>query len=1212
MAARSWAFTTNNEEAKATMTDPITRPDHNAPTASTQKKRRPIRRLLQFLIGLLIAAAIIVLMAPTIVSSALGTRLLLSIASQQIQGTLDADDLSIGWFSGQWAQDLRIKGNDGQQVLAVKRIEASDISLLSLAAGSLQWGTVRLVNPKVNITQHADGTDSLSQALIRSSSTVESTSPDPQLDAPAEQADAIVIPNDFLTVIEVVDGQAIYDSPGRPPLEMSSVAATVSLSGTQRFVAKINGRILQSNIEGTIKGELNAREFTEPDGRLALGRAEIDSEATISNVPTVLVDRFLNRDTNYTTLLGPVLNGQVIAKGRMHQLNAKVWANSQNLKALVGIDADATGMQLNSESTIRLRVEPQTWDLFSKSIMESPAKLLNPFNIRLSFSDLSTGLSQGQINAARVKGEMEVKVGDMVLDWEDETIGRLAIRGVHSKFTVDGAKGSASLTGNALLKRQGRTGKIAINIETTNALDKQGQFSEANIRTHVDAYATQLPVNVLEQLIGAENLIVACVGSTLDIHTKAELKSVTQLKSTTGSFAVTAKSRHLNGTLQGTVADGALMFGSQARMSISVQPSFLSTIMTYLDVTSPDLRTLSLAKPATVRLTANGTTLPLDHSWQTGAKVNLQGSVDQIAVVSNRWDNVTLDKLSLSLTNNPNDGSINASLRGDLIHRRQSASLVADLNVNEPYDPKQRTLHARTSLKAVPVQLLRTLIDFDVDWLGQQLDKVAFDAYTTPDGSITIAGSVNSTWMSAYIGGEWQSDEKQIELRQGSWVKYQITPKIFSSWMATVNSSDPNDERFERPLVLDRMWDLKAVIREGTIGVGGDAASDDPPDDEVMGMLDPSRTQLVMNVVGEETAIHWTDHERPMRIKGMKGTIQTSNLQEAIELSIRLDIDREQTDASEGSVASQARIDHLFNARGQLDRENAVIATNTQLENLPTGLLDALSKSELSAALGKSLSGSARSQTSPGTPTSLDVTANSDQAELQLSTNIDDIVSLQSDASFRLHVTPELSHRWLKQIHPLLNDAAASDQPIELIVKQEGFSMPLEDWSIDQITAQAVLDLGTLRFQRSGFVNSIRRAFRRNTNQPPVAKFSPLEAQLKGGILSYRGLTMQMDNLVLHFRGKLDQVHGRLNMVMDIPGSTMAKAFDLRDVIEPGYRFSVPIRGSIDNPEIDVGAIVAESARLAAKSQLRKQGPWGGAASDLLDDILAPKKNGSD
>ena len=80
--------------------------------------------------------------------------------------------------------------------------------------------------------------------------------------------------------------------------------------------------------------------------------------------------------------------------------------------------------------------------------------------------------------------------------------------------------------------------------------------------------------------------------------------------------------------------------------------------------------------------------------------------------------------------------------------------------------------------------------------------------------------------------------------------------------------------------------------------------------------------------------------------------------------------------------------------------------------------------------------------------------------------------------------------------------------------------------------------------------------------------------KLENGILSYQDLTMQMDNLILEFRGQIDQVHGTLRMFMDIPAQTMIKAFDIRGLIGPDYRFSIPINGTIEQPEMDMSWLI--------------------------------------
>ena len=202
-------------------------------------------------------------------------------------------------------------------------------------------------------------------------------------------------------------------------------------------------------------------------------------------------------------------------------------------------------------------------------------------------------------------------------------------------------------------------------------------------------------------------------------------------------------------------------------------------------------------------------------------------------------------------------------------------------------------------------------------------------------------------------------------------------------------------------------------------------------------------------------------------------------------------------------------------------------------------------------------------------------------------------------------VTPEASSRWLRRLHPLLNEAASSSQPIMATIHPTGTPIPTTPEAWRDLTVHADLNLGTIRFKDLGLINQIRTAFRRDHSTAPQALFTPAKVTYADGHLRYSNMTMTMDNLTLGFGGSIDQIAGRIDMTMSIAGATMAKAFDLHDVIGPDYRFEVPIKGDLTSPQLDLGAVTREAARLAAHSQIKHKLPGAeGETAGLILDLL--------
>jgi len=1183
---------------------------HERIDSSTSRKNVWPRRILFVLVGLVGTMVSSVLFAPSMLSSAIGTRLLLSVVNNMIGGSVHADDLSLGWFSGQWAEDLRLMDPDGNRVLAVKRIELPRLSLLSLLQGTHNLETVMLVKPVANIRQYPDGTNSLSRSLLITPS---AATPPPthksQTKQKPNQSDTLL--GDIRVTIEITDGRITYALPEIPPVELTDLSVSAGLMGNQRLAITFKSQIHQSNVDGHIEGKLIVREMVGPDGQLALAAAEIDSELILSNIPVLFADHLLKQQGKIAALLGPVFSGQLVAHGRVQQLEAKLWANSQNLKAILGIDADANGMKLSKESILKIRVTPQAWDIISQGTQWEPAKLAEPFRLNLIFNELSTGYGLNTM-----QGEAELKIGDIILDGGDARMGRLALRKTHGKLRLNGADRSAFLSVQSMLEQKGKLGRLSLTVQSTNVLDEQNQISRTDLKTMIKGTLEQMPVTLFDRILDTNGLAIAALGPTLDIQAQANLLHAAGLNTKTGSFTVRTQGQTVDASINGQITERSVTLEPDSKITLTLKPSFVRKLIALLPTVPPQLEKLKLEKSTILKLKVNHAHLPLRKDLIETARVDLQATIDHFIPKGDpRFDGVSLQDLSVQISNLDSDGSAKASLHVRILHHGQTIPLRATFHLNDPFTDKIKTHQAMVTIDNLPIGLIERLAQPNkslTKWLAKPIKNITLETSTDLDGSFDIKARITSPQLTAYMSGRYQPSEYQLQLTKGSWVKYQITPQLFRAMLAKEKTqTDPDKPQLE----LDRPFHLKAVVHEAVFGLWRSPAThSDSNRPERSVPIDPSRIALKVSLTSEQAKLRLKNQPGTMRLKDLKASLQTHDLRNEIKLSARVTIDSGLVDSQTGSILALVRMENLFDQAGVLTPSSTTTDVNVKADRLPTSLLDTLPVNamegfEWATGLGPTASMNFHGRLSANQLNTVKLTANSSQADLLLSLDIDDQhILMPNDAHVRLTVTPKLSRRWLKRIHPFLNDAATSDKPIELVLRRDGFRAPAAGFSLEKVTANAILNLGTIRFERTGFLNTLRRIFKRDTSRPPVAIFTPMRIRLREGVISYHDMNMQMDNLQLEFRGQIDQIHDRVNMSMDIPGQTMAKAFDLQDIIEPGYKFSVPIGGTLDDPQIDFGAIATEIARLVAKSQLKKHGPWGGAAGDLLDQILQGNK----
>jgi hypothetical protein len=228
---------------------------------------------------------------------------------------------------------------------------------------------------------------------------------------------------------------------------------------------------------------------------------------------------------------------------------------------------------------------------------------------------------------------------------------------------------------------------------------------------------------------------------------------------------------------------------------------------------------------------------------------------------------------------------------------------------------------------------------------------------------------------------------------------------------------------------------------------------------------------------------------------------------------------------------------------------------------------------------------------------------------------------LKADAPLSFQVTPRLSQTMLKKVMPFLGSAVSARLPIGVTVKQEGFSAPVKDLGITDVAADVRLELGELDLRGEGILKKVLEQLGVGDRSLLNAKFSPVTINLTAGKLSYQGLTMGIDDVVLGFSGNVDLNTSRLDLKMTIPGSSLSNISFLKGKVDPSHAIVIPLTGTFDQPTIDVKLLTGEIAKLAVKSQLQdvvggavggsKTGSQaGGQAGDSIGDKVGDKVGG--
>ncbi len=1155
------------------------------------------RRTLRILIGATAALSTIVVLAPTVLSTALGTRLVLYLVNQSIPGTVRAGDLSVGWFSGPWAEDVQLDGPDGDRVLTIDRIEVPSVSLLACIRGSKKVGTVRVINPRGKVRHTHDGSNSLIAAVAWPETVARWRR---RIAGRSDQP--YKLPNGLQITMEWVRGHMSYQwSAQTRPIELRDLSMSVSLRQAHGVVAQLSSKVRQAKTRGKIEAAVSIRDLFDAHGLLTHGTAEIDAEITVSNLPVAAADRMLGHDGKLSALLGPVLNGQIAARGRFRQPNVTVWTNTQHLKAFVGLDAHEQGLTLDPESVVRLRVVPEAWDVLNKTVDKAvSSKLTQPFNVKVSVKELLSKYDQSGFRASGVKGVVQVNVGDMILDWADTRMGRVAVRGGRGMFTMNGPDRTASVSLQCIVEQGGRPGKLDVTWAAQQVLDDRGRFDASGLQASISGGVTQFPVSLVDGALHTDGLISTVLGPVADATIEVDVNRLGDWQSADGSIAMIFRSRYVTASLKGQLADGHVAVEPQSMLALTVDPSRAPVLLGQLAPLGLPIDGLSLAKPMTANLVVEALAFSASGLRHPRNRLGFRFEVDQLITVgTGRVAGLALSDFSFRLSQDQTDAMMTGVLDARLTHNNQTATVAAQVSLAQPMTAAM-TMQGRATIGSLPASMLAgiALGDLSADWPGQRIDKIMLEVESDQDQIATLKGKIVSDWLSAYVGGQYEHAQRRLDLRQGSWVRCQVLP----AWLEGL-FKPMEGESAARRLAMDHPIKLKAVVGEAQLTFS-DHASAAPL---VIGpfRFDPNGTKLRVSLAGDGTVLRWGGRDDAVQVKAVQALIKTQNPAQEVDLSLRLGLGPagpKPQSKTLGQVTCRSKITNLVDATGRIDLAHAVTQSFAKVDGLATGLVDKWIGGHLEDFLGQKTSFRIRARTVADESGLWDLMVKADHGEAQVAATISDPLRLRSSALVRMSVNDHVSRHLLGHLHPFLVDATESTGTIRLALLPEGFAVPVRGWSLSRVRANARLDLGTLQFKRSGLLNVIREALNQDTRRPPVVRFAPLNVSLENGVISYQQMKVQVDDLVLGFHGQVNQINQRVKLLMEIPGPTMVKAFGLPDRLASGYRFQVPIGGTTTEPQLDVAAIVNEGTRLLAARRGRDEPDLAGPAVDQIVD----------
>lgn len=204
----------------------------------------------------------------------------------------------------------------------------------------------------------------------------------------------------------------------------------------------------------------------------------------------------------------------------------------------------------------------------------------------------------------------------------------------------------------------------------------------------------------------------------------------------------------------------------------------------------------------------------------------------------------------------------------------------------------------------------------------------------------------------------------------------------------------------------------------------------------------------------------------------------------------------------------------------------------------------------------------------------------------------DGVLTLDTPLIARLIVEKKRGGELLKQFLPLLSSGPIKPQEISLTIAPEGARIPIKNWSLTAMSLPKIrLEIGKIEVKSSGLLETLLKALRASFKKTTTLWLTPIQGSLQSGVLSLERFDiLASESIHLIVWGKANLSNSTLGMYVGIPEDTFKRLGLYMAIPRP---LIVPIRGTFDDPEINVLKITARVAGAGAATYGALEGPLG-------------------
>jgi len=251
------------------------------------------RRLWLWIAGIVVVGLLLlILIVPTLLGMGFARAIVVSQVNKRINGQLQVDSWSLGWFSSIGVQGISIKDESGRQILQLPRLQ-THLSLLDVIRGKYALGDIKIEKLDMLVVRAPDGT--INWTKLAKPSTESTTAPTSAAKAPAS-SEPIKLPNISGHVI-LADCSATFEdqTPGGKPIQLRAMQTDINIPDINQAIANsFSARVrIGTNAPGAVSASGSVGAVAA--NVLSIDSANVDETLKIDGIDLAIVSSFLGK-----------------------------------------------------------------------------------------------------------------------------------------------------------------------------------------------------------------------------------------------------------------------------------------------------------------------------------------------------------------------------------------------------------------------------------------------------------------------------------------------------------------------------------------------------------------------------------------------------------------------------------------------------------------------------------------------------------------------------------------------------------------------------------------------------------------------------------------------------------------------------------------------------------------------------------------------------